>query len=262
MSPMSECLSPHRTLKGTWVPFAVLGSSLSPGAKLCYGVLAYFAGPDDHCWPSRRSVAQCLNVHPDRVRDYIRELTAGGWIRREARPGSANTYRFLWHPSFAFSSRAKTEQDLTAKEQRKGPGVKTPRPPGWKHPDPRGENTPGIGIKEREEKNVKNKQAIPTNTTTASLGGRKAASQTGESLLAHTLIRKALEPHASAIGAKLDVKILDAIIRAANGKWAAAASLISKTIERKFSPRAPRRQAWPDSLAYWVTVCKEELHAA
>lgn len=98
-------LSPHRTFRGLWVPFAVVrDAALSPGAKLCYAALAYHAGKRDHCWPSERRLAALLGVSVRQVRRYVAQLVAGGWITVARTPGGSSTYRFILHPAFAASS--------------------------------------------------------------------------------------------------------------------------------------------------------------
>jgi hypothetical protein len=93
-------LSPHRLLRGVWIPMAVIEAhQVSLGARLVYGLLAYHARRSDHCWPSIRRLASMLGVSRRQVMRYIAELEQGGWITAAREPGRASVYWFLLHPS-------------------------------------------------------------------------------------------------------------------------------------------------------------------
>jgi hypothetical protein len=84
----------------------------------------------------------------------------------------------------------------------------------------------------------------------------------GQLDLAVERLAKALEPHATAIGQPITEQLIDSLLAASQGQPLAAASLIAKIIHRRFSDHAPAgyRQPWPETLNYWITVVREELH--
>jgi hypothetical protein len=77
-------------------------------------------------------------------------------------------------------------------------------------------------------------------------------------------IREALREHAVAIGRehKLDtdgdLAMRYAAVAPTQRASYAAAALIGKTIWRRHGPQAVRRQPWPRSLAYWVTLIRDK----
>jgi hypothetical protein len=77
---------------------------LSPGAKLCWIVLANCNGPDG-CFPGHEYLAAALGASVRSVRYYIRELTAAGLIRierPEVGPDRRNRYVFLWQDALNY----------------------------------------------------------------------------------------------------------------------------------------------------------------
>lgn len=79
------------------------GGKLSIGAKVCWGVLAYYAGDGKQCYPLQQTIADDMGVSVDRVKDYIAELEAAGLIEIEYRSSGRirqSYYFFLWHPCF------------------------------------------------------------------------------------------------------------------------------------------------------------------
>lgn len=87
---------------GAMIPLPVMAApDLSPGAKLCYGVMCQFAGRDGRCFPSERALAEKLRVSERSARSYVAELVSNGYIERERRSRSeTNSYFFLWKSEF------------------------------------------------------------------------------------------------------------------------------------------------------------------
>ncbi len=98
---VGDAFNPWRRFKGVMISDQVLASDLSLGAKVCYGVLARFAGERGKCFPTMQTIGARIGVSDRQAKSYIAELAREGYIRR-ARGGSGrpNRYHFLWHPSF------------------------------------------------------------------------------------------------------------------------------------------------------------------
>src|SRR5579884_2372924 len=78
------------------VPMAICSARyISPGAKLCYGLLLRHAGQHATCWPGQATLARELGVSYAQAARYVHELTAAGLIRPVRRPGYASVYEFL-----------------------------------------------------------------------------------------------------------------------------------------------------------------------
>src|SRR5262245_43236467 len=76
-------------------------SDLSLGGKVCYGVLARFAGKNGECWPTMQTIGKRIGVSDRQAKSYVAELVASGFITRHRRGiGRSNRYRFLPHASF------------------------------------------------------------------------------------------------------------------------------------------------------------------
>jgi hypothetical protein len=99
---LGAVFNPYRLFRGAHVPMAVLSyTGLSPGAKLCYGLMKDMAGRQGYCWPAVRTIGSKLSVVPRQVERYLRELEMHGFIRSDLKPGKSSRYVFLWHPVFA-----------------------------------------------------------------------------------------------------------------------------------------------------------------
>ena len=93
--------NPYRLFTGIFVPEALVRwSRLSPGAKLCFGRLARYAGQNGDCHPSVTTLAFELGVRKRQVQTYLSELTREKLIRRVGERGKVNHYIFLWHKIF------------------------------------------------------------------------------------------------------------------------------------------------------------------
>jgi len=98
---VGEAFNPWRRFPGIMVPDPILASGLGLGAKVCYGVLARFAGKDGKCFPSLQAIGKRIGVSDRQVRSYVAELVRAGYlvkVRRGTR--KSNRYIFIWHPSF------------------------------------------------------------------------------------------------------------------------------------------------------------------
>lgn len=93
---------PHLVFVGIFTPMALASfPDLSPGAKLCYGALNYFAGRRGKSWPSVPTIAKMLGVVDRQVQRYLVELQDEHFIRRDFKKGGSTHYVFLWHPCFS-----------------------------------------------------------------------------------------------------------------------------------------------------------------
>jgi hypothetical protein len=97
---------PWRRFRGVMIPDPVLASDLSLGAKVCYGVLARFAGENGECFPTMQTIGVRIGVSDRQASTYVAELVRNGFVSR-ARGGSGrpNRYGFVWHPSFDSADR-------------------------------------------------------------------------------------------------------------------------------------------------------------
>jgi len=88
------------------IPDPVLASDLSLGAKVCYGVLARFAGERGGCFPTMQTIGARIGVSDRQASTYVAELVRGGFvIRARGGRGRSNRYGFLRHPSFDSADR-------------------------------------------------------------------------------------------------------------------------------------------------------------
>lgn len=82
-------------------------TAMTPGAKLCWALLADLCG-DDGCFPTHKRLADGLGISIESVKRYLRELRAAGLIRTE-RPESdqdcrRNGYQFIWQDALRYGS--------------------------------------------------------------------------------------------------------------------------------------------------------------
>jgi hypothetical protein len=99
---IGERFVPWRRFKTYYlIPDPVMAADISPGAKLCWGVLARFAGKDGRCFPTMQTIGRQIGVSERQAKSYIAELTRERYIVR-TRGGSrrSNQYSFLWHSTF------------------------------------------------------------------------------------------------------------------------------------------------------------------
>jgi hypothetical protein len=99
---VGEPFNPWRRFFGVMIPDPIAAASgLSMGAKVCYGLLARFAGKNGDCFPTMQTIGRRIGVSDRQARSYIGELVCGGYIRRTRRGNhTPNRYAFLWHASF------------------------------------------------------------------------------------------------------------------------------------------------------------------
>ena len=117
--PPGAVFNPYRLFRGAHVPMAVLScADLSPGAKLCYGLMKDMAGRQGYCWPAVRSIAGKLGVVSRQVERYLRELETYGLIRSNPTPGKSSRYVFLWHAVFAEPSPTTPDRSVTTTPDR------------------------------------------------------------------------------------------------------------------------------------------------
>jgi hypothetical protein len=72
---MPTRINPYKCFHGSLVPnWLMPRKEISPGAKLCYGRLAQYAGKKAVAYPRQRVLAEELGVSDRQIRSYIREL--------------------------------------------------------------------------------------------------------------------------------------------------------------------------------------------
>ena len=100
---VGQSFNPYRLFTGIFIPEALVRwDQISPGAKLCYGRLARYAGKTGRCFPSTKTLAAELGITKDQARRYLYELRDVGLIRLENRwtkdgDRDTNLIIFLWH---------------------------------------------------------------------------------------------------------------------------------------------------------------------
>jgi hypothetical protein len=79
----------------TQVPnFILTKRDLSVGAKLAYAMLLKYAWNNDACFPGQLKLAEDMGAGERSVRDYLKELQAGGLLEITQRGlGKTNLYR-------------------------------------------------------------------------------------------------------------------------------------------------------------------------
>ncbi len=99
--PVGAKFSPYRLFTGLFIPEALARwDDLSPGAKLCYGRLARYAGKNGDCFPSVRTLASEIGVKRRQAQRYLLDLEEKGLIARREEIGKVTHYAFLWHDVF------------------------------------------------------------------------------------------------------------------------------------------------------------------
>jgi len=92
------------------LPCAILPlQNISCGAKLTYGRLLRYAGPDGRCYPAVSTLAAELGVSARQIRRYLAELEEEKLVRRVRKVGTTNSFEFLWHPRFERPRRSRPE---------------------------------------------------------------------------------------------------------------------------------------------------------
>ncbi|MCS7261048.1 MAG: helix-turn-helix domain-containing protein [Anaerolineae bacterium] len=273
-----EPFNPRKMFVGVFIPDALLSEPrLSMGAKLMFGVLAKLAGENGYCWPSQSALARACGCSDREVRNRLAELCRFGLLRVSRRGnGRSNSYQFIWHPIY--------EPNDTRPENFADPtGTNVPVTPEQTFRSQRNERScqnspqpnenPRVNVKKRVRQEKSTREIDKRNKASYARANSSAASEDeGQQAaraplapasldLSQEILRKALEPHAKAIGQPISDELIERIREAAQGKPLAAASLIAKTIQRRFADTSlpGYRQPWPASLAYWVRVVREEI---
>lgn len=107
MPPLvGEVFRPWKRFNGVMIPDPVLASDLSPGEKLCYGLLARFQGKAGECYPSMRTIGNRMGITSRQAFSYVGGLKRKRYIEQTRRGrGRSNSYVFLWHPTFDAAER-------------------------------------------------------------------------------------------------------------------------------------------------------------
>lgn len=82
------------------IPFWLVSrEELSPGEKLAYGRLGFYAGKDGKAYPGVKEIARAVGVNKRQARLYLEKLTHYGLIIRTRDPRgerASNNYQLLW----------------------------------------------------------------------------------------------------------------------------------------------------------------------
>ena len=115
---VGQSFNPFGLFLGIWIPEALLrAAGISPGAKLIYGRLMRYAGPDGNCYPAVPTLASEVAISVRQTQKYLAELERCGLIRRIPRISesgqTSNSYLFLWHPLFEEGVTKTTPEGVT-----------------------------------------------------------------------------------------------------------------------------------------------------
>jgi hypothetical protein len=101
-----EFITPYRLFIGSHVPnWLMRRKDVPPGAKLCYGRLAQFAGKRGYCWPKIKTLAKELGISERMTARYLKilkdkELIVSNHSDPRLR---SNHYYFRLHPWMVFA---------------------------------------------------------------------------------------------------------------------------------------------------------------
>jgi len=98
--------------------------TISREAKAVYALLAAYTGNDDVCWPSMKTIAECLGCSEQSARNWLGELSERGWVEIEHSTGRhSNKYRLVIPSTGVEGSTEKKEQPPTGVEGKPPTGV-------------------------------------------------------------------------------------------------------------------------------------------
>ncbi len=157
-----EPFNPYKLFFGIFIPECIVWYPyLSPGAKLCYGRLARYAGEKGKCFPSQYELAGELGVSQRNVRRYLEELRSKEFIRITRRGlQRSNVYEFLWHDTFHGHTRnfsvkktnSSTPVDSVGQDVMDDPDGSDPADPDGLHlADPEWQDSPDPSLEESLE---------------------------------------------------------------------------------------------------------------
>ncbi len=294
---IGETFNPWRGACGFYPPDVVgrlPSRALTDGQKRLYERLVRYAGRDGRCFPAQETLARELGKTERQVRRDLERLEAYPLVKSVARDGRrGNTYLFLWHPIFEESRRTVPVEcavDRTSMSAQSGDGQgpdrtstsgQTPAAADLSAVDRTstadltGHPRPGNSV--QEFSTVKERASvveIPEESRPPASTPPQPEPQLDQAVPAQAdkpiwpemfiPIREAMREHARAISqeAKLeaDADLVRRIAQVSVNPRAEAA-LISKISLRRFGEFVPegKRQPWPESLVYWVTVIREEF---
>jgi hypothetical protein len=103
---VGQPFNPFGLFNGIWIPeVLVKAKGVSAGAKIIYGRLTRYAGPNGKCYPAVPTLAAEVAMSVRQTQKYLAELEAFELIRRVPRISdsgqTSNVYVFLWHPILA-----------------------------------------------------------------------------------------------------------------------------------------------------------------
>ncbi|MDD5543878.1 MAG: helix-turn-helix domain-containing protein [Acidobacteriia bacterium] len=115
MTEVGERINPWGNFTGSWIPNWLLErSEINSTAKLLYSRLCQYTGREkNHCWPSRKTLAEALGISVQRVDRAIKNLKDHGLIEcKQDGIKETSKYYFLFHQWMTEAKkRAVTEPD-------------------------------------------------------------------------------------------------------------------------------------------------------
>ena len=164
MVNLTDCYCPHKQFIGSVVPnWLMKCRAISPGAKLCFGRLAQFAGKALYAYPGIDTLAAELGVSEATAKNYLAELRAERLIASE-RTGNGNVSRhyFLQHPMIEYRTDSQKHSRLNG-----GQTANNPTPDSQKHSRPIKENQGRESQRGRESEEVLNEEVCSVRTSYA-----------------------------------------------------------------------------------------------
>ena len=97
---IGDRFNPYKEFTGIWTPnWLMERKEISAKAKLVYGRLCQYAGPNGKCYPRRETIARVCGLSIRKVDRAIKELKKEKLIAVERQGfNKPNSYYFLIHP--------------------------------------------------------------------------------------------------------------------------------------------------------------------
>ncbi len=263
-----ERFIPWRRFTGIIIPDPVMRSGLSLGAKVCYGVLARFAGQDGHCFPTMRTIGAFIGVCERQAKSYIQELAREGFISRQQRgKARSNQYDFLRHGAFDGQESARMKGSILPGEGKDSAHIReSPKENQLSRdldcvPTNRKKKGGGRGKKKPQEKSSQGLEDGKSADKVASTAGMSHPSLERLS----DLVQRMLGEEVEMLGEEVTRSSLERIISATPNKVAYEAFEAVQDAERRGygadSKHAPRSVSWFKSVVqnYWEDRSRRAL---
>ena len=104
-------------------------ASLSPGARLLWGIIRRLAHKTGQCFATDARLAGELGVNERQIRRYCRQLVAGQLLRETVQPGRSTVRELLWNERFNGAEKGPVLSDVLQADKRRRLSDGNRRPP-------------------------------------------------------------------------------------------------------------------------------------